>query len=807
MADQIIRVLLVEDNPADVLLLEEALAHVSAVQFQLKRVERLGEALDNLGPEDFDVCLLDLSLPDSHGLETLVKVRAKAPSLPIVVLTGLADEAFGLSALPAGAQDYLIKGEVEGYGVVHAIRYAIERQRAEEEIRRRNRELSLLNQVIAACATDLEVETILDITCRELALAFEVARVTAMLLNEKKTSIQVVAEHRSDGGASTLGLALPVARNPLMQHLLQYEGPLIINAAQSDPRLALFREGLRQEGVVSMLILPLRFSGEVLGSMSIEATEPRAFPAEDVNLAWSIADQMAGTLARTRLSQTQQRLSAAIEQSNDTVIVTDTADVIVYVNPAFERNSGYSRAEALGQSPAQFLGSGQYDPDFYQEVWATISDGRVWRGRFVNKHKDGPLYIEDATITPIRNDNNAIVNYVSVRHDVTRELQLEEQYRQAQKMEAVGRLSGGIAHDFNNLLVVITGYSELLLERHLSADSPLRKSVEEIKKAGDRAAGLTQQLLAFSRKQVLQPEVLNLNDVVVNIEKMLRRLISEDIDLVTAPGAELGRVKADPGQIEQVILNLAINARDAMPMGGRLTLATANLNLDAAYAREHVDASPGRYVLLAVTDTGIGMDAEVRSHIFEPFFTTKEPGKGTGLGLATVYGIVKQSGGHIQVFSQPGQGTTFEVYLPRIDEAVSVVESSVVGSEPAIGVETVLLVEDEEAVRTLARQVLELGGYTVLEASHGKEALQLSEQGQAPIHLLLTDVIMPGGMNGPELAEQLKPLYPDLKVLFMSGYTNDAISRYEMVGGGLHFLQKPFIPRILLQKVHEILDT
>jgi PAS domain S-box-containing protein len=773
----------------------------------LKQADRLAEALDNLGSEKFDVCLLDLSLPDSQGLETLTQVRAKAPSLPIVVLTGLADEVFGLSVLPAGAQDYLVKGQVEGYVVVHAIRYAIERQRAQEEIRRRNRELSLLNQVIAACATDMEVETMLDIACRELAVAFEVPRATAMLLNEKKTSIQVVAEYRAEGRASALGLTFPVARNPLVQHLLQYEGPLIISAAQSDPRLAPFHELLRQGEIASLLILPLSFSGEMLGSLSIESVEPRAFPAEDVNLAWSIADQMAGTLARTRLSQTQQRLSAAIEQSTDTVIITDTADLITYVTPAFERNSGYSRAEALGQTTRQILESDQHDAAFYQELEATLSTGQVWRGRFINRHKDGTLFTEDATIIPVRNESDRVVNYVRVCHDVTRELQLEEQYRQAQKMEAVGRLSGGVAHDFNNLLVVINGYSELLLERHLNADSPMRKFVEEIKKAGDRAAGLTQQLLAFSRKQVLQPEILNLNHVIANIEKMLRRLIGEDIEVVALAGMELGQVKADRGQIEQVIFNLGINARDAMPTGGTLVIETANVELDKAYARQHVDVSPGRYVMLAVTDTGIGMDAEVQAHIFEPFFTTKEPGKGTGLGLATVYGIIKQSGGTIQVSSKPGQGTSFKIYLPRVDEAITTAKPALANSKPASGAETVLLVEDEESVRSLARQVLELGGYTVLEASHSQEALQLSEQRQLPIDLLLTDVVMPGGMNGPQLAERLKPLYPEMKVLFMSGYTNDAISRYGVLSGGLHFLQKPFMPSVLLQKVREILDT
>jgi CheY-like chemotaxis protein len=320
---------------------------------------------------------------------------------------------------------------------------------------------------------------------------------------------------------------------------------------------------------------------------------------------------------------------------------------------------------------------------------------------------------------------------------------------------------------------------------------------------------LTRQLLTFSHQQVLQPQILDLNEVVLNLEKMLRRLISEDIDLVAIPGKNLGQVKADPGQVEQVILNLAVNARDAMPNGGKLTIETNNVELDEAYAHQHFDVTPGRYMLLAVSDSGIGMDAEIQSHIFEPFFTTKEQGKGTGLGLATVYGIVKQSDGDIVVYSEPGHGTTFKIYLPRVDEPVAALEPRPVISEMPTGTETVLLVEDEEGVRGLARQALELSGYTVLEARYGPDALRCCQEQPATrsIHLLVTDVVMPGGLNGYELAEQLKVLRPDLKVLFMSGYTQEATVRYGALQAGLFFLQKPFSPYLLIQRVREVLDA
>ena len=382
--------------------------------------------------------------------------------------------------------------------------------------------------------------------------------------------------------------------------------------------------------------------------------------------------------------------------------------------------------------------------------------------------------------------------------------QTQEQLTQARKMEAVGRLAGGIAHDFNNLLTVLIGRSQLLLRR-LGAEDPVRADIELMEHTADRAADLTRQLLAFSRKQVLQPSVLDLNVVVANLAEMLRRLIGEDIALVTALDPALGHVKADPGQIEQIVMNLAANARDAMSKGGRLTLETANAELDAAYARRHVEVRPGPYVMLAVSDTGLGMSPETLTHIFEPFFTTKGPGQGTGLGLATVYGIVKQSDGHIWVYSEPGRGTTFKIYLPRVEEAVDPSVARWRLPEPARGHETILLVEDELAVRDLARDVLRAYGYTVLEAQDGREALLISERYFGPIHLMLTDVVMPE-MSGRELASQLAPLRPTMPVIYMSGYTDAAVVHHGVLDPGTTFLQKPFTPDALARKLRQVLD-
>jgi PAS domain S-box-containing protein len=404
-------------------------------------------------------------------------------------------------------------------------------------------------------------------------------------------------------------------------------------------------------------------------------------------------------------------------------------------------------------------------------------------------------------------DARHAVRTVGAVQDITERKQLEAQFRQSQKMEAIGQLAGGIAHDFNNILTAIMGYSELLLQLHPDERDPERKDIEQIKQAGERATSLTRQLLAFSRQQILQPQVLNLNGVVADMSKMLRRLIGEDIDLVTLLDEELGRVKADPGQIERVILNLAVNARDAMPRGGKLTIETVNVDLDEEYARRYVEVEPGPYVMLAVSDTGVGMDAETRSRLFEPFYTTKEQGKGTGLGLATVHGIINQSGGRIWVYSEPDQGTTFKMYLPRTEEAVELVDQDHASARSLQGSETILLVEDEDMVRELARHVLTQHGYIVLAARHGEEALQFGERHAEPIHLLLTDVIMPRGMSGRQLAERLASLRPEIRVLYMSGYTDDAIVHHGVLESGTNFLQKPFATDALAAKVRRVLDT
>jgi PAS domain S-box-containing protein len=514
---------------------------------------------------------------------------------------------------------------------------------------------------------------------------------------------------------------------------------------------------------------------------------------------------------RQKAEIASRQLAAIVESSEDAIIGKTLEGVIQTWNRGAEKLYGYTREEAVGQ-PVSMLAP----PDAGEE-FPRILEG-VRRGETgspyetVRRRKDGSSVPVSVTVSPVLGPHEEVVGASTITRDITERKQAEkalrhheEQLRQASKMEAIGRLAGGVAHDFNNLLTIINGYVQLILEQ-CPAEHPNHAQLEQVLKAGERAATLTRQLLAFGRRQVLAPQVLDLNEIVRNTSMMLRRLIGEDIELAIVQHTSLGRVRADPGQIEQVLMNLAVNARDAMPQGGKLTLETANVELDENCARSHAGVAPGRYVMLAVGDTGCGMDAQTQSHIFEPFYTTKGQGKGTGLGLSTVYGIVRQSGGHVNVYSELGRGTIFKVFLPRVDEPVEARSRPIGPEAPMSGTETVLLVEDESGVRSLAREALQANGYTVLEAAGSEEALALTTRHPGGIHLLLTDVIMPG-MNGKELADRLGGLRPGIKVLFFSGYTADAIAQHGILKEGVAFLPKPFTPRELLARVRRTLDA
>ena len=495
-------------------------------------------------------------------------------------------------------------------------------------------------------------------------------------------------------------------------------------------------------------------------------------------------------------------LYGAVNQTEEGVVVFDSAGVVKYVNPAFERITGYLADEVLGRNVSEIPIPPQ-EGFSLEEVVQQIMAGHAWSSRISGYRRDGALVHTMVNVSPVRDEKGEIRNYVALIRDVTDQTRLEKELVESQKMEAIGRLAGGVAHDFNNMLTVILGYSDILLRKIKDPETLVR--IRGIREAADRAASLTRQLLAFSRKQMFEPKVLDLNEVVNRMSGMLKRLIGEDINLTTVLEPELWPIVADPSGVDSVIMNLAVNARDAMPEGGSLIIETANVYLDEAYTNRHADLKPGPYVMLAVSDTGCGMDEETLSHIFEPFFTTKEAGKGTGLGLSIVYGVVKQSGGHITVYSEPGKGSSFKIYFPKYTGRAEETEKR--GKKTRIrGRETVLVVEDEEAVREAVCLMLRSLGYKVLEANNAEEAMRICSQPDCGVELVLTDVVMPD-IGGRELAEKLLQMRPGLKVIYMSGYTNGAAAQHGIDWERVPLLMKPFTQEALARKIREVLDA
>jgi two-component system cell cycle sensor histidine kinase/response regulator CckA len=506
--------------------------------------------------------------------------------------------------------------------------------------------------------------------------------------------------------------------------------------------------------------------------------------------------------ARRRTEAERSHLAMAVDQSADSIVVTDREGTILYVNPAFERITGYSRVEAVGKNP-RILHSGKHDASFYKELWSVLGRGEVWTGHFINRKKDGSLYEDDATISPLRDSSGKIVNYVSAKRDVTNVVSLEKQVRTAQRMESVGTLAGGIAHDFNNVLTVIIGYGEMLKSR-IANDPKAISDLDEILRSAERAAVLTRQLLIFARRQIVELGNVDLNRVVTDLDKLLRKVTKEDIEIKTSLAEGLPAIRADQGQVEQVLMNLILNARDAMPGGGQIVIESQETWLDEEFVKRYPYMKAGRYAVLSVSDTGIGMDEGTRERIFEPFFTTKGPDRGTGLGLAVVYGIVKQHGGFIHVYSEPGKGTTFRIYFPVVDAPA---DPKVVAARGIIhgGSETILLAEDNEPVRHLTERMLISYGYRVLVACDGEEAVEISRRHGEEIAMVVLDVVMPK-KGGKQAYDEMKKSLPGLKALFLSGYSADAIHDDFVLHPGIPFLQKPFDLPSLAMKVREVLD-
>ena len=758
-------ILYLEDNPRDAELVREKLQQI-LLAYELQITSDRAEYEAALARIRFDLILSDYRLPGYDGLAALALAQEKQPEVPFILISGTLGEEQAVDCMRLGATDYVLKKNLTR--LVPAVLRAL--TEAEEHQKRRDAEHALQESELLL----RESQAIAGLGSYVLDISTGLWRSSAIM-----DQVLGIDEAYDRSVAGWLALIHPDDR-PMMADYMNSE---VLGRGQRFNKEYRIRRPRDQAECWVHGLGQLEFDSQ---------GHPK---------------KMNGTIQditpRKQAEQSHARLAMAVEQASEAIVITEPDGTISYVNPAFEKIAGYTREEAVGQT-SRILKSGKHDTEFYRQMWEALAAGQVWHGHLINKRKDGTRYEEDATISPVHDAAGNLVNYVAVKRDVTHEAELENQLRQAQKMESIGRLAGGVAHDFNNLLMGIMGYAELCRGR-IEPSHPIREYLDEITGGAQRSADITRQLLAFARKQIIAPKILYLNDAVAGMLNLLRQLIGEGIPLVWRPGADLRPIKIDPSQIDQILANLCVNARDAITGAGEITLETGNTTLDADYCVAHPEALPGAYVFLAVSDNGCGMDKDTLAKVFEPFFTTKEVGKGTGLGLATVYGIVKQNKGFIYAYSEPGRGTTFKIYLPQV--AAKAVETTVIrkAEVPRGRGETLLLVEDEKSLRVTFGLFLETLGYKVLVAETPAEALKLAAGHPGDIDLLLTDVVLPG-MDGRQLAERLDSIKSGVKVLFMSGYTADVIAKSGVLNEGVQFLSKPFTHDELARKVCSMLD-
>ncbi len=755
-----LRILCIEDKQADFRLLERHLQN-NGLPAECRRVDQLDELRTELEQSRWDLVLADFNVPTVDFQETLDLLRPRLEELPLILVSGSVGEERAVEMLKLGVWDFVVKDNLTRLvpAIEHGLRAVAERRarrHAETALRESEEQFRAMFETasIGMAQTDIAA-------CRWLRVNRKLCEITGYSEAELLARTVWDITYEPDRAAGRRHFQEVLDGKGLSYHVekryVHKSGRLV----WANVNVSVLRDAAGQ---------PFRTVAAI----------------EDIT-------------ARRVAEEERDRLTTAVEQASEAIVITDLTAKIQYVNPAFERITGYARAEVIGQNP-RILQSGKHDAEFYRELWSTLTRGEVWRGHFYNRRKDGQSFEEEATITPVRDASGRVVNYMAVKLDVTREVALENQFRQSQKLEAIGQLAGGVAHDFNNILAAIMMQAQLTGG---TADIPQSavEDLQEIRHLCERAANLTRQLLLFSRKQVLQARDLDLNEVVSNIAKMLQRIIGEHIVIKRWLHPTPLWIRADAGMLDQVIMNLAVNARDAIRGSGVLTIQTSEVVVDKMHTRPQLELIPGRHVRLRVTDTGCGIAPEILPRIFDPFFTTKEPGKGTGLGLATVFGIVKQHRGWIEVNSEPGNGTCFEVFLPAGIAPAPATDNLVPRPSRLQGSETILLAEDDFSLRITTAKLLERHGYTVLEAASGAEAIAMWTENADRIDLLITDLLMPGGLNGRDLARKLVADKPELKVIYFSGYTADLMGIGVELRSGENFLQKPVAPTELVELV------
>ena len=804
---QIGKILVVDDEVELKNILVESLASQG---YETSGLTSGDKALAALRKELFDVVLTDMMMPGMDGITLVQEGLQIDPHLVCIVMTGQGTIQTAVDAMKVGAFDYVLKPFR-----LQTLLPLITRAMNVRHMRLENlqlRETLAIYELAQTIALTLDPQTVIS-KLVDAVLKQTSADEVSVLLPVPDCDELYVAAVRGKNRERLLGQRVPLDET-ISGWVTRERRPVMLQGEVNDKR---FRSAWPHPEITSSISIPMQVANKVVGTLNINAlSRPRPFTLAQLKVLTILAGTAAAALESASLysqvRRAEQNYRSIFENAVEGIFQATPDRRLLTANPSMARILGYDSPQELIASFNDIGAELYVDPAAAEEVTRTLeAEGIVQGFEFEAYRKDGEKIWLSLNIRLIRDDNDNALFREGAIEDITEQKRaeierqkLEEQLRHSQKMEAIGQLAGGVAHDFNNLLTAINGYSSLALQR-ANPDSRTKTYLEEIRKAGDRAANLTRQLLAFGRKQMLKPVALNLNDVVSDMNKMLRRLISEDIKFDAKLDPELRKIKADPGQIEQVLVNLVVNSRDAMPQGGALTIETANFDVDQIYTSSHLGVPPGAYVMLAVSDTGCGMDMATKARIFEPFFTTKDKGRGTGLGLSTVYGIVKQSGGNIWVYSEPGRGTTVKVYLPQYDGDEEAAERPSVETAAPRGSETILLVEDEDVVRGLARQILEQAGYNVLDTGSGQEALRLCREHNEPIHLLLTDVVMPE-TSGKEIAQHLTSLRPATCVLFMSGYTDDAIVHHGVLDSDVEFIQKPFSPVALARKVREVLD-